>query len=165
MGKAATRGVVSQGGAPWLLAAQLGKRVLQRLDQPLHILRRHIDPSRGHRQTCRCLGRVLDADERLAAHNACADAGELKEGRGSHGAMVAWKAHSWQPVVQISKGFRSRPSIHRGARPRPVQVSPVLGFRYRAFGGVFSAKRSPTLRSWCFTRARAASIASSLMAP
>ena len=122
-------GLVDEVGAPQLLAAQLGQGVLQRLDQPFHILGRHVDPGRGHRQARRCLGRVLEADERLAAHNARADAGELKEGRGSHGAMVASKTHSWLTVVQISKGFRSWPSIHRGARPRPVQVSPVLGFR------------------------------------
>lgn len=67
-------------GVAWLLAAQLGQRVLQRLDEPLNVLWRHLNPGRGDGQASRCLGRVLEPDERLAAHDARADAGELEDG-------------------------------------------------------------------------------------
>lgn len=65
-------------GMAWLLAAQLGQCLLQRLDEPLNVLGRHLDPGRGDGQAGRCLGRVLEPDERLAALNARANAGELE---------------------------------------------------------------------------------------
>lgn len=74
-----------------LLAPKLGQRVLKRLDQALHILGRHLNPVGRDTRALRVLGRVLQADERLAVHDAGADAGELEgEGRG-HGDMVAQK--------------------------------------------------------------------------
>lgn len=58
-----------------LLAAQLGQLVLQRLDQPLNVLGRHLDSGSGDGQAGRCLGRVLQA---LPVRDARADAGELE---------------------------------------------------------------------------------------
>lgn len=74
-----------------LLATQFAQRVLQRLDQPLYVLGRHLNPGGRDRQAGRCLGRVLESDERLAALDASANAGELEQGCRSHGAIVAWK--------------------------------------------------------------------------
>lgn len=79
------------GGRRGLLAPKLGQRVLKRLDQALRILRRHLDPVGRDMRAIRVFGRVLHADERLAVHDAGADAGELEgEGRG-HGYMAAQK--------------------------------------------------------------------------
>lgn len=64
---------------------------MKRVDQALHILRRHLDPFGRDKRALRALGRVLQADESLAVHDAGADAGELEgEGRG-HADMVAQK--------------------------------------------------------------------------
>lgn len=72
-----------------LLAPKLCQRVLKRLDQALRILRRHLNPVGRDARTVRVLGSVLQADERLAVHDAGANAGELEgEGR-DHGDMVA----------------------------------------------------------------------------
>lgn len=61
-----------------LFASQLGERVLKRLDEPIKVLWRHLDPGGRDGQAGGCLGRVLEAYERLAALDAGANAGELE---------------------------------------------------------------------------------------
>ena len=61
-----------------LLAAQLGQRVLQYLDQLPNVLWRHLNPRGRDGQASGCLGCVLDPDESVAALDACSDAGELE---------------------------------------------------------------------------------------
>lgn len=82
----------SPGSEGVLLAAQLGQRVLQYLDQLPNVLWRHLNPRGRDGQASGCLGCVLETDERLAVLNASANAGELEQGCRSHTPIVHEKS-------------------------------------------------------------------------
>ena len=75
-----------------LLAAQVGQRGLQHLDQLLNVLGWHLNPGRRNGQACGCFGCVLDTYERLAGLDASANAGELEQGCRSHTPIVHEKS-------------------------------------------------------------------------
>lgn len=78
--KPALGGLVIARSAGRLLLPQLRQCVLQRLDEALDILRRHLNPGGGDWQTRRSLSCVLQANQWLPILGASPDAGELEAG-------------------------------------------------------------------------------------